>query len=155
MVDAANADDGVPCCAEREAELGVLGEQAVVESRLAEGRDPQEPGLLTRIQLEVEAVGVLDVARIVDRRSRDGDRRNGARAEVPAPGVRPREEREQGTRPAKFVAEVEVVGARVVEVDGLLDEVKADRPVEVDRPARIGADGRDVMKNVELHPHDE
>jgi hypothetical protein len=59
-----------------------------------------------------------------DRRGHDPERRDrdlpGADAAAPRP--RPREEREQTPRGTHLVAEIEVVGVRVVEVDRALDQ---------------------------------
>ena len=52
-------------------------------------------------------------------------------------------------RLAGLVAVVEVVGAGVVEVDGLLDEPEPERAgVELDVPARRARDRRDVVDAV-------
>jgi hypothetical protein len=60
--------------------------------------------------------------------------------------VLPGEEREDRSGLAGFVAVVEVVGAGIVEVDGLLDEPQPQRVrVEVEICARPAGDGRDMM----------
>jgi hypothetical protein len=41
----------------------------------------------------------------------------------------PREEGEDGAGMAGFVAVIKVIGARIVEIDGLLYEAKPERPV--------------------------
>ena len=59
----------------------------------------------------------------------------------------PGEEGEDGAGGAEVVAEVEVVGAGVVEVDGALDEAEAeDLGVEVEVGLGVGGDGGDVVK---------
>ena len=70
----------------------------------------------------------------------------------PAPAV-PRPTRGQGKKvrmvpgEPSVVAEVEVVGAGVVEVDGALDEAEAeDLGVEVEVGLGVGGDGGDVVK---------
>jgi hypothetical protein len=61
--------------------------------------------------------------------------------------VGPGKEGEDGAGGAEVVAEVEVVGAGVVEVDGALDEAEAeDLGVEVEISLRVGGDGGDVVK---------
>src|SRR5262249_34990146 len=80
------------------------------------------------------------------RRNLERDGRDLTRAEVPLRHPRPRKEREDRARRADPVAEVEVVGPGIVEVDGQLDEAKADDlRVEVERPLRIARDRGDVM----------
>ena len=59
----------------------------------------------------------------------------------------PGEEGEDGAGGAEVVAEVEVVGAGVVEVDGALDEAEAeDLGVEVEVGLGVGGDGGDVVE---------
>lgn len=63
------------------------------------------------------------------------------------PGVGPREEGEDGAGGAGVVAEVEVIGAGIVEVDGALDEAKAeDLRVEVEVALGVGGNGGDMME---------
>ena len=65
----------------------------------------------------------------------------------PRVGVGPGEEGEDGAGRAGVVAEVEVVGAGVVEVDGALDEAEAEAfGVEVEIGLRVGGDGGDVVE---------
>ena len=60
-----------------------------------------------------------------------------ADAEPARRGMLPREEGQDRAGPARLVAVIEVVGAGIVEVDGLLDEPKAERAgVEVEVAAR-------------------
>src|SRR5215207_1323214 len=83
----------------------------------------------------------------------DGSGRNPERGLVRAAdagtaggGVLPGEERQDGAGPAGLVPEVQVVGAGVVEVDGLLDEPEAEGArVEREVPARGTGDGSDVV----------
>ena len=64
-----------------------------------------------------------------------------------ASGAGPGEEGEDGARGAEVVAEVEVVGAGVVEVDGALDEAEAEAlGVEVEVGLGVGGDGGDVVE---------
>ena len=64
-----------------------------------------------------------------------------------AAGVGPGEEGHDGAWGAGVVAEVEVVGAGVVEVDGALDEAEAeDLGVEVEVLLGVGGDGGDVVE---------
>jgi hypothetical protein len=72
-----------------------------------------------------------------------------ARAELAVPAaLPPGEERDVRARGPLAVAEVEVVGARVVVVHGALDELQAERPdVEVGVVLRVASDGRDVVES--------
>ena len=66
--------------------------------------------------------------------------------------MRPGEEGQDRAGPPGLVAVVEVVGAGIVEVDGLLDEPQAERPgVEVDVAAGVAGDRRDVVDAVLGH----
>ena len=59
----------------------------------------------------------------------------------------PGEEREDGAGRALLVAEVEVVGARVVEVDGALEKAQAqDLGVEVEIAPGVARNGRDMVQ---------
>ncbi len=59
----------------------------------------------------------------------------------------PGEEGEDGAGGAEVVAEVEVVGAGVVEVDGALDEAEAEAlGIEVEVGLGVGGDGSDVVE---------
>jgi len=61
--------------------------------------------------------------------------------------VRPGEEGHDGAGGAGVVAEVEVVGAGVVEVDGALDQAETeDLGVEVQVALWVGGDGGDVVE---------
>src|SRR5215204_7611808 len=77
---------------------------------------------------------------------REGGRHDLARP-APAPrGVRPGEEGHGSAGCAHLIPVVEVVGARVVEVHGLVDEPQAQAPlVEVHVALRIAAYGRHVV----------
>jgi hypothetical protein len=58
----------------------------------------------------------------------------------------PQEERHDAARVADVIAEVEVVGLGIVEVDGTLDEAQAEHPdVEVEVALRVAGDRGDVM----------
>ena len=75
-------------------------------------------------------------------------------AGVSAAGVRPGEEGQDGAGRSGVVAEIEVVGAGVVEVDGALDEAKAeDLGVEVEVALRVRGDGGDVVKTDDGFEH--
>src|SRR2546426_8866772 len=66
----------------------------------------------------------------------DGERRDGDLACPLAPGSRagPREEGHDASRIADLVAEVEMVGLRIVEIHGALHQPEAEQPhVEIDR----------------------
>jgi hypothetical protein len=68
------------------------------------------------------------------------------------PGARELEPREDRAGRALLVAEVQVVRVGGVEVDGLLHEAQAeDAGVELDVPARVAGDHRDVVHALELH----
>jgi len=69
-----------------------------------------------------------------------------ARARTAASDAGPREKREHGARRADAVAVVEMIGGRVVEIDGAFDQAQAERAcVESEVAARITRDGGDVM----------
>ena len=73
------------------------------------------------------------------------------RAGAAAHQARILEKGEIGARAAVLVRIEQVVDARVVLVDGLLDEPEAhDACVEQDVAGRVGGDGADVMDSVEL-----
>ncbi len=62
------------------------------------------------------------------------------------------EERQVGARTAELVGVEQVVDARIVLVDGLLDHPQAeDARVEVDVPASVAGDRRDVVDAFKLH----
>ena len=64
----------------------------------------------------------------------------------------PGEEGQDGAGPPGLVAEIEVIGAGIVEVDGLLDEPQAERPgVEVAVAAGVAGDRGDVVDAVLGH----
>jgi hypothetical protein len=64
-----------------------------------------------------------------------------------ANGVGPWEEGHDGAGGAGVVAEVEVVGAGIVEVDGALDQAEAeDLGVEVEVALRVRRDGGDMVE---------
>ena len=66
--------------------------------------------------------------------------------------VRPRKEGKDGAGGAVSIAVIEVVGAGIVEVDGLFDEAEAEyAAVEVDILLRIAGDGGDVVNSGDLH----
>jgi len=63
-----------------------------------------------------------------------------------ATGVRPREKSQNGSRVAHLVTEIEVIGGRVIEVDGALDEPESeDAGVKVEVALRAAGDAGDVM----------
>ena len=75
-----------------------------------------------------------------------------ADAEPARSGMLPREEGQDRAGLAGLVAVVEVVGAGIVEVDGLLDQAQAERAgVEVEVAAGRARDGRDVVDAVLTH----
>ncbi len=123
-------------------EVGVAERDDVVQPGLLAGIEPEpaaRPGSSTSIS--VPTVGVYEP-----------DRLERPAAEPAAIGPRPLEERDQASRRARLVTEVEVVAVRVVEVDRLLDQREAELvAVEVGRPLRVAAHARDVMKPAELH----
>jgi hypothetical protein len=64
----------------------------------------------------------------------------------------PREERQDRARLAEGIAEIEVIGTGIVEIDGLLHEAKAqDTRVEVQVAAGGARDGGDVVDAVVPH----
>src|SRR3981081_427820 len=67
-------------------------------------------------------------------------------AAMPRSGVLPGEKSEDGAGMSRLVAVVEVVGAGIVEVDGLLHEPQPQRArVEVEVPGRVARNSRHVM----------
>jgi flavin-binding protein dodecin len=67
--------------------------------------------------------------------------------------VLPGEEGEDAAWAAGLVAVVEVIGARIVEVDGALDEAQAEHTrVEVEVALRLAGDGGDAMQPVDDWP---
>ncbi len=75
-----------------------------------------------------------------------------ADAEAARSGMLPREEGQDRAGRGIHIAEIEVIGAGIVEIDGLLDEAQAEHPsIEVEIAARRARDGGDVMKAVDLH----
>src|SRR4051812_34750685 len=85
---------------------------------------------------------------VTDRRGSNGQRRHThlANAGAAALSTRPRKEGEDATRRPFAITIVEVIGARVVEVDRLLHQPHPEgASVEVDVLLRISGDGRDVM----------
>src|SRR2546422_6071547 len=87
----------------------------------------------------------------------DGERRDGDLARPLAPGSRagPREEGHDASRIADLVAEVEMVGLRIVEIHGALHQPEAEQPhVEVEVLLRVTRDRGDVM-DAEDARHDQ
>src|ERR1700712_4041356 len=61
--------------------------------------------------------------------------------------VRPGKEGQDGARSASVVAEVEVIGSWIVEVNCLLDESETEHlRVEIQVALRVRSNGRDVVK---------
>jgi hypothetical protein len=153
----------------------VLGGDGAGRARVARGPPAEPRGPRVAHELEAEPVGVLerdhglagapggeppcrprvrDAVRDqplepeADGGGRHGERGHGhlAGADAAARGAPPREEGEDRAGRAGRVAEVEVVGAGVVEVDGLLDQAQAeDAGVEVDGALGVAADRGDVV----------
>src|SRR5262249_50548173 len=85
---------------------------------------------------------------VADRLGRDAERGLLGLADTIASGrdMLPREEGEDGAGLALLVAVIEVIGAGIVEVDGLLHQAQAERAgVEVDIARGVARYGRDVM----------
>ena len=62
-------------------------------------------------------------------------------------GVGPRKEREDGSRRAGVIAKVEMIGSRIIEIDGAFDEAQAQNLcVKVQVPLRIRSDCSYVVK---------
>src|SRR5437868_12315328 len=83
-----------------------------------------------------------------DRARHHGEGRDGDLADSDAPAVRarPGEECHDAPRRADLVAVVQMVGLRIVEVDGALDEPQSEQSgIEVDVPLRIAGDRGDVV----------
>src|SRR6266496_2197303 len=81
------------------------------------------------------------------REYREGGDRNLAGALSPAPGPGPGEEGQDAAGRADLVAEVEVIGLRVVEVHRTLDQAEPEQAgVEIQVSLRVTRDGGDVMK---------
>src|SRR5690606_12424513 len=85
------------------------------------------------------------------RSDREGRHRDLPRTLPAAPRARPGEEGHDRPGRADLVAEVEVVGLRVVEVHRALDEPQPEEPdVEIEVPLRIARDRGDVVDAEDL-----
>src|SRR5277367_6172489 len=87
---------------------------------------------------------------VIDGGKRDAEGGPGyfASAGEPAGGVRPGKEGKDGAGGSGVVSEIEMVGARVIEVDGALDEAQAENiGIEVQITLRIGGDSGDVVES--------
>ena len=96
-----------------------------------------------------DAVGEEACAPKIQATRRYGKRRGVglARARTAAADAGPRKKRQHGARRADAVAVVKMIGGRVVEIDGALNEAQAERAgVESDVAPRITGDGGDVME---------
>ncbi len=83
-------------------------------------------------------------------RSGGSRRRRGDRPKRP-----PREEGQDGAGAAGLVAVIEVIGAGIVEVDGLLDEAQAEIPrVEAEIADGIAGDRSDMVQSRHCRPPD-
>ena len=83
-----------------------------------------------------------------DGAGKDRERRNGnlSRSLATATSIRPRKERHDTSGGAFSIAEIEMVGGGVVEVDGSLDEPEPeDASVEVEITLGVAGNARDVM----------
>ena len=73
---------------------------------------------------------------------------------APLVGAGPREEGEDGSRVSRRIAVIEVVGVRIVIVDGQLHQPQAeDSGVEIQVPLRVAGDRRHVMNAEEFGAH--
>jgi hypothetical protein len=91
-----------------------------------------------------------------DRARKDGERGDGdlATALSTAPRVRPREKGENAARTSCLVAEVEVVGSGIVEVDRSLYQSKAESSrIEIKIALGIAGDAGDVMDTGSAETH--
>ena len=78
-----------------------------------------------------------------------------AAAGVAAGAAGPGEERQDGSRRAGIVAEVEVVCSGIIEVYGAFDEAEAeDFGIEVEVALGVGGDRRDVMQTNDWFGHE-
>src|SRR5690606_41843831 len=85
------------------------------------------------------------------RSDREGRHRDLPRTLPAAPRARPGEEGHDRPGRADLVAEVEVVGLRVVEVHRALDEPQPEEPdVEIEVPLRVARDRGDVVDAEDL-----
>jgi len=133
----------------------VLGGQRRIAER---GHDELQPEAV--VVLESQRVAVADgaVEPLLPEVERGGggdgelERVDLAHARAAARGAGELEPGEDRARRALLVAEVEVVRLGRVEVDGLLDEAKAQQ-VRVERDVALGVprDHRDVVQSRELH----
>ena len=135
-----------------EAQRRVPVDHPGVERRLSEGRDVREREPVARDEVDVQAVGVDDPPVLLRPRHDQADALDDAAPEPTAAGARPLEEREQRARRGLVVAEVEVVGGRLVVIDRALDQPEPEVPVETCRPPSVRADGGDVMQGRQPHP---
>ena len=86
------------------------------------------------------------------RRHGPGDGTRQSRAGPSARQFIPQKEGQQRAGRRGVISVIEMIGAGIVEVDGLLHEAQAEHPrVEVDVALRIRRDGGDVMKAREAH----
>ncbi len=75
-------------------------------------------------------------------------------AEPARSGMLPREEGQNRAGLAGLITVVEVIGAGIVEVDGLLDQTQPERAgIEIKIAACGPCDSRDVMDAVLMHRH--
>jgi hypothetical protein len=102
-----------------------------------------------RAALGGHVVAVQPFVPVIERRfgCRQRDRCGLASTDLTVTGAGPIEERDDTARGAGLVSVIEMVGGRVVEVDGLLDEAQAEQAgVEIDVRLGIGGDGRKVVE---------
>src|SRR5690554_5258370 len=88
-------------------------------------------------------------------RHREGGRGRLAGPDAPRLNALPWKEGHERAGSARLVAVVQVVRARVVEVDGLLHESQAEAAnIEVDVLLRVSGDGGDVVQTLRGGGHD-
>ena len=133
-----------------ERRVGPIDDDELVRHALGVGEAEAVAGALRGDALAPEPLGPE-----VERLGRGDAREDAVHHAGPGPPrdrARVLEEREVGAGAAQLVGVEQVVDARIVLVDRLLDEPHAkDASVEIDVPGRIARDRRDVVDALELH----
>src|SRR5919201_4893704 len=84
-----------------------------------------------------------------NRETRRNDLSNPAAA---APPARPREKCDRRPRPAGSIPEIQVIGRRIVEVDGAFHQAQAEHArIKIHVPLRITGDRGDMVNAAQLH----
>jgi hypothetical protein len=77
-----------------------------------------------------------------------------AHATTSGGGSLPRKESQDRSGAAGLIAIIEMIGGRIIEIDGPLDEAESeDLSVEIEIPLRIGSNRCNVMKTYDRFQH--